>query len=128
MNGPVVAEIPGSVADAARRLEQELAGKGIQLFATIDHAAGARAAGLELADEVVLVFGNPAVGTVLMQSEPAVGLDLPLRMLIWDDGGQTRVAYHDPRGLADTYGLSADTVVLDRLNGLLNGLAEALRS
>ncbi|WP_243063910.1 DUF302 domain-containing protein [Humibacter sp. RRB41] len=84
MNDPIVTDARGSVADAVQSLERELSTRGIQIFARIDHAGGARAVGLELADEVVLVFGNPAVGTSLMQQDPIAGLDLPLRMLVWD--------------------------------------------
>ena len=87
------------VAEAVARIERALDGLGVTLFATIDHAAGARAAGLELPDEVVLVFGNPAAGTALMQADPRVGLDLPLRMLVWSRHGRTAVGYRDPRGL-----------------------------
>ncbi len=105
------------------RLEKALADRGVQLFATIDHAAGARAAGLALADEVVLVFGNPTVGTALMQADPRVGLDLPLRMLVWSAGGETLIAYHDQRRLAEDRAVGAVAAVLVKLNGLLGQLA-----
>jgi uncharacterized protein (DUF302 family) len=126
MSTPITAAATGSVADALHALEHELESRGIELFATIDHAAGARGVGLDLADEVVVVFGNPAVGTALMQSDPATGLDLPLRMLLWNDHGQTRVAYHDPRDLAADYSLAENGAVLDKLLGLLTALAAAL--
>jgi uncharacterized protein (DUF302 family) len=61
-----------------------------------DHAAGARTVGLELPDEVVLVFGSPTAGTPLMQADPRAGIDLPLRILVWSDDGGTRVAFRDP--------------------------------
>ena len=126
MNNLIVTDAAGSVADAVQALEAQLAARGIQVFAAIDHAAGARSAGLQLADEVVLVFGNPAVGTAIMQDDARAGLDLPLRMLVWDDGGRTRVAYHDPRELSEVYGLSSAEPVLDTLRSLLSTLAAAV--
>src|SRR3712207_3939021 len=89
-----ISEVPGDVASVVDQLTAALRARGIEIFATVDHAAGARAAGLELADEVLLVFGNPAVGTALMQADPRCGLDLPLRMLVWSQDGTTRVAHH----------------------------------
>lgn len=90
-------------------LTAALQARGITLFATVDHAAGARGAGLELEDEVLLLFGNPAVGTALMVADPRTGIDLPLRMLVWNRDGVTRVAYQDPRTLADRYALDGET-------------------
>jgi uncharacterized protein (DUF302 family) len=81
-----VVEVETDVPTAVARIEQALRQLGITLFARIDHAAGARAVGLELPDEVVLVFGDPAAGTPLMQVDPQVELDLPLRMLVWARG------------------------------------------
>jgi uncharacterized protein (DUF302 family) len=113
------AEVPTAVA----RIERALDRLGVTLFATIDHAAGARAAGLELPDEVVLVFGDAAVGTALMQTDPRVGIDLPLRMLIWAQDGRTRVGYRDPRELAVDPTSAAVAAVLGRMNLLLARLA-----
>jgi uncharacterized protein (DUF302 family) len=122
----LVFEVPGDVASVVDRLTRALDARGITLFATIDHGSGARAAGLELGDEVVLVFGNPAVGTSLMQADPRVGLDLPLRILAWTDAGVTRVAYEDPRSLADRYRLAGQEPTLAKLDALLDQLrAEA---
>jgi uncharacterized protein (DUF302 family) len=82
-HGMSVVEVPGDVAAVVDLLTQALQARGVTLFATIDHAGGARAAGLELDDEeVLLVFGSPSVGTALMQADLQVGYDLPLRMLI----------------------------------------------
>jgi uncharacterized protein (DUF302 family) len=123
MSQLTITEAAASVDDAVRVLERELDARGILVFAKIDHAAGARDAGLELADEIVLVFGNPAVGTALMQADATAGLDLPLRMLVWDDAGVTRVAYRDPRRLADDFALGEQGGVLDKLSALLHALA-----
>ena len=96
-----VSEVPGDVASVVDRLTAGLRDRGVEVFATIDHAAGARAAGLDLADEVLLVFGDPAVGTALMQADPRAGVDLPLRVLVWSQDGVTRLAYQDPAVLAE---------------------------
>jgi uncharacterized protein (DUF302 family) len=121
MNGKLtIVDVGGDVPTAVARIERALDRLGVRLFAAIDHAAGARAAGLELPDEVVLVFGDPAVGTALMQADPRVGIDLPLRMLVWAQDGRTRVGYRDPRGLAVD---PAPAAVLEKLNGLLERLA-----
>lgn len=113
-----------SVAETVDRIRGRLEAKGVQLFATIDHAAGARSAGLELADEVLLIFGNPAVGTGLMQDDPTSGLDLPLRMLVWDDSGTTHIAYHPPAELAEDYGVDEHGDVLEKLSALLGALSD----
>ena len=124
-----VSAVPGDVASVVDRLTAGLRDRGVEVFATIDHAAGARAAGLDLPDEVLLVFGNPAIGTALMQADPRSGVDLPLRVLVWSQDGVTRLAYQDPAVLADRYEVGSEQATLDRLRGLLEQLvAEAGRS
>jgi uncharacterized protein (DUF302 family) len=124
----VVATSPHDVTSTVARVEAALRTRGVALFAAVDHAAGAREAGLELADEVLLVFGNPKVGTALMQANPSVGIELPLRMLIWDAHGTTRIGFSDPAELAGPYDLAGARTVLSRLRGLLDELvADAIR-
>src|SRR6185437_6591153 len=89
-----------SVAATVAALQAALERRAVRVFAVIDHSAGAASVGLTLADEVVVIFGNPAVGTAIMQADPRAGIELPLRMLIWDDGGTTQIAYEDPHALA----------------------------
>jgi uncharacterized protein (DUF302 family) len=110
---------PHSVRVTAERGLAALESRGITLFARVDHAGGARSAGLELADEEVLIFGDPRAGTVLMQNDPQVGYELPLRLLIWDANGQTVVGYRSPTALAEKYELAACAGVLERMDGLL---------
>ena len=110
------------VPTTVRRLTAALDARGIRLFAVIDHAAGAAEAGLELPEEVVLIFGAPRVGTLLMQADPRAGLDLPLRTLVWSDGGTTRVAFHDPRTLAADFTLTDRSDTLTALHDLLHHL------
>ena len=120
-----IADVEGGVPAAVARVEAALDRLGVTVFARIDHAAAARAVGLELPDEVVLVFGDPAVGTALMQADPRVGIELPLRILIWAEGGRTRVGYRDPRQLAVGSASAASAsvaAVLEKLHGLLGRL------
>jgi uncharacterized protein (DUF302 family) len=118
----VVATSPHDVTSTVAKVEAALRARGITLFAAVDHAAGAREAGLELADEVLLVFGNPKAGTALMQADPSAGIELPLRMLVWDERGTTRVGFSDPAELAGSYDLAGSEPVLARLRGLLDEL------
>ena len=108
-----------SVADAVDAAREELGRLGIRLFAVIDHAAAARDAGLELPDEQVLIFGNPAVGTALMQADARVGLELPLRLLVFDDHGTTTLAYRDPHQLDGPYELADQQATLAKLSAAL---------
>ena len=90
-----------SVSETADRLVAAAESAGATVFARIDHAKGARSIDAELDDMQVVIFGNPAIGTPIIAAEPTAGLDLPLRVLIYDDGGQTRIAFEDPRTLRD---------------------------
>lgn len=92
------------------RLEAALRAAGITIFARIDHAAGAASVGLALRPTQVLIFGNPKGGTPLMQADQRVGLDLPLRVLAWEDeAGNANLTYTDIDWLAARYGLGALT-------------------
>jgi uncharacterized protein (DUF302 family) len=97
-----------SVPDTVARLVGILNAKGVKLFAVIDQRAEAQAAGLELRETTLVIFGNPAAGTPVMAAEPMAALDLPLKVLVWDDDGQTKVSYASVAELAARYQLSAD--------------------
>ena len=99
---------PRSVTETVSRLTGILSAKGLKVFAVIDQAAEARQAGLELRETVLIVFGNPAAGTPVMAAAPLSALDLPLKVLIWADGGQTKVSYFGPAALAARYDLSPE--------------------
>jgi uncharacterized protein (DUF302 family) len=99
---------PGSVEDTVSRLKDVLESKGIKLFTVIDHSGEAEAAGLELRDTKLVIFGNPLAGTPVMAAAPLAGLDLPLKVLDWADGEQTKVSYTEPAELAARYGLSEE--------------------
>jgi uncharacterized protein (DUF302 family) len=95
--------------DTMSRLESEVKARGMTVFAHIPHAVGAAAAGVPLLPNDLLIFGNPKVGTPLMQSEPTIGIDLPLKVLVWQDAqGSTWLSRNDPDWLARRHGLSPD--------------------
>jgi uncharacterized protein (DUF302 family) len=111
-----------SVPATVDRVIAALGRRGITVFARIDHAAGARKAGLELADEELVIFGDPRAGTVLMQADAAVGYELPLRLLIWDAGGQTMIGYRPPTELRDDFTVANQLEILRRMESLLGQL------
>jgi len=115
----------GDADQVEARLREALDAHGLQVFARIDHAAGARKADVELGPDVLLIFGNVHVGTPLMQADPRVGIELPLRMLIWEDPDGTHVGYFDPRELADRYALGGQEGTLERQAAVLAELAAA---
>lgn len=97
---------------------------GLTVFARIDHAAAAREAGLELPAEEVVIFGNPRAGTPLMVDDPQIGIELPLRMLVWSDEEGVALGYRDPRGLAALYQVTPHRATLDQMAALLRALAD----
>lgn len=99
---------PRSVADTVARLIDMIAARGMKLFAVIDQSAEAREAGLDLRDTTLVIFGSPVAGTPVMEASPLAALDLPLKVLVWDDAGQTKVSYVAPAALATRHRLSAE--------------------
>ena len=107
------------------RLAAAVKTKGLTVFARIDHAAGAAEVGLSLRPTVLLIFGNARGGTPLMQSNPTVGIDLPLKALIWQDAsGDTWLSYNDPSWIAKRHrlGHEADAIV-NAMSAALDGIA-----
>lgn len=98
------------------RLSELIAERGLKLFAVIDHSGEAAAHGLKLRDTKVVIFGSPAAGTPVMQVAPLAALDLPLKVLVWADGDQTKLTYASPAALAARYALSDE--VAARLAGI----------
>jgi uncharacterized protein (DUF302 family) len=116
------ANSPHSVTVTTDRLVAALNRRDINVFARVDHSGGARAARLELADEELLIFGDPRVGTALMQGGPEIGYELPLGVLVWDAGGQTRVGYRRTMEVAGGYAVVDQKELLGRMDALLEGL------
>ena len=117
---------PCGATETVDRLKSLLDQKNIQVFAHIDHAAEAKKVGLPLRPTQVLIFGNPLAGTPLMQSQQTIGLDLPLRVLIWeDDAGKVWLTYRRPEFLAQRYHVADHDEAVKALDAGLAALARA---
>jgi uncharacterized protein (DUF302 family) len=99
---------PWSMADTVARLCAVVAARGLKVFAVIDHSDEARLVGLALRDTKLFIVGSPKVTTPLIEAAPLAALDLPLRVIVWEDGYQTKVSYPSPAVVARRYGLDAD--------------------
>jgi uncharacterized protein (DUF302 family) len=124
-DGLVALKSPHSAADTMSRLEAAVKQRGLNVFARIDHAAGAAKVGKSLRATELLIFGNPQGGTPLMECAQTAGIDLPLKALVWqDERSQVWLGYNDPTFLAQRHGVASCPVV-ENLRKALSGLAEA---
>ena len=116
--------------ETMNRLEAEVKARGMTVFARVDHAAGATGVGLSLRPTEVLIFGNAKAGTPLMQSVQTIGIDLPLKALVWQDAsGDTWLSYNDPAWLAQRHALADGTAtVIGNMSAALNAVAKAATS
>lgn len=107
------------------RLEAEVKARGMTVFARIDHAAGAAAVDLPLRPTELLIFGSAKAGTPLMQADQAIGIDLPLKALVYQDaGGKVWLTYNDPHWLAQRFGLGAAVARnVDAMTAVLDAVA-----
>mgnify|MGYP001817415235 CR=1 FL=1 len=113
------------VAVTADRLENILKSKGMTVFTRIDHAAGAKKAGKTLPPTELVIFGNPKVGTPLMQCSPSIAIDLPQKALIWqDEAGQVWLSYNDPQFLALRHNTQGCDEVLKKVANALGNFAK----
>ncbi|MHA6346537.1 DUF302 domain-containing protein [Roseivivax sp. CAU 1761] len=116
---------PHDVATTIDRLEEAVAEAGATVFARVDHAEGARGAGLELAPAELLIFGNPALGTPAMQDDIRAGLALPLRMLAYQDAeGQTWLFWEEAEEIFDDLKIDDDAPYVEKIEGALEKLAD----
>jgi uncharacterized protein (DUF302 family) len=122
----IVKSSPQSVKETADRLVNLLDSKKIKVFARIDHSEAARASGLSLQEEQVVVFGDPKVGTGLMQECPPIGIELPLKIVVWQADQQTMVGYHDPKELINDYSVPEHEAVIRKMSELMAALVEAI--
>jgi len=124
-NGIITVASHHSVDDTVAAVEGILRTKGIKLFATVDHGGEAKAAGLTMRPTKLLIFGNPKAGTPLMVASPSIALDLPLKLLIWEDtSGKVWLSYNAPSYLQDRHGLPEQLVpVLAGVAQLATGAA-----
>ena len=126
-DGAIDVKSSHAVKTTADRLERALLSKGMTVFARIDHAAGAAAVGLELRPTELVIFGNPNVGTPLMQCQQSVAIDLPQKALIWQGpNGQVWLSYNDPQYLAKRHALDACAEqALQKVTGALANFSQA---
>ena len=127
---PAMAEIErveaqGSVEEAFARLKQAVEGAGATIFAEVDHARGASEAGMELDASKLLIFGNPQLGTPVMQADMLAGLVLPLKMLVYAQDGKTWVAYEEIEEAIDDLDVDDDLEVLGKIGRAQENLASA---
>jgi uncharacterized protein (DUF302 family) len=105
-------------------LEAEIRAQQMKVFARIDHAAGAAQTGLELRPTELIIFGNARGGTPLMQSVQTVGIDLPLKALIWEDAsGTTWLSYNEPSWVAQRHGVANAEPVVSKLSAVLSAMS-----
>ena len=123
--GLIAIRSPYGALETMNRLEATVKQRGLIVFARIDHAAGAAKVGKPLRPTELLIFGNPAGGTPLMECAQTAGIDLPLKALVWEDeASQVWLGYNDPAFLAQRHGASSCPAV-ENLRKALSGLADA---
>jgi uncharacterized protein (DUF302 family) len=124
-DGLITVKSPYGAKDTMDRLEDLVKQRGLTVFARIDHAAGAAKVGKTLRPTEVLIFGNPQGGTPFMECAQTVGIDLPLKALVWEDeAAQVWLGYNDPAYLAKRHGVPGCPTVAN-LRKALGGLSEA---
>lgn len=124
-DGLIEVKSPHSAKDTMNKLEDIVKQRGLNVFARIDHSAGAARIGKTLRATELLIFGNPQGGTPLMECAQTAGIDLPLKALVWEDASnQVWVGYNDPAFLAQRHG-AANCPVVENLRKALAGIAEA---
>jgi len=115
-----------SVGDTLNKLEEILVAKGMNVFARIDHAAAATKAGMELRPTELIIFGNPEIGTKLMNSSQSIAIDLPLKMLGWQDAdGTVWLSYNNPEFLKNRHATEGCDQIFEKVAGALSNFAEA---
>ena len=108
------------------RLEAEIRAHGMTVFARIDHAAGAAEVGLTLAPTELIIFGNARGGTPLMHSVQTVGIDLPLKALVWEDtAGKTWISYNEPSWIAQRHSVASAEPVVSKMAAALSAMSKA---
>lgn len=114
-----------SVSETLDRLTKALESKGIKIFARVDHAAGAKGVDLELPPTELLIFGNPKLGTPLMQSNRAIAIDLPMKALAWQDkDGTVYLSYTAPDALKDRHDIDDRDEVFGKMTKALGALTD----
>ncbi|MBX2867040.1 MAG: DUF302 domain-containing protein [Acidiferrobacterales bacterium] len=125
-DGITAQESNADVATTVERLTTALEAKGMKVFAVVDHAAGAQSVDAELRPTTVVIFGNPKVGTGMMKCAQSVGIDLPMKALIWEaEDGKVWLGYNAPDYLAKRHGMKGCDGLLEKVSGALANFAKA---
>lgn len=118
----IVKQSPHDVKTTTERLVAVIKKAGATLFAVIDHQEGAKKAGLEMNEATVVLFGNPKIGTPIMNANPRAALDLPIKVLIWSEGGKTMIGALSPAALKTRYAIEGAEIPFKKMTGALNKL------
>lgn len=122
----VVKRSPHTVAETLDRLQAVLEDKGITVFLRVDHAENAEKAGMTLSPTQLLIFGNPKLGTPLMQADRKIGVDLPMKALAWEDeAGEVRLGYVKPGEIKDRHDIEGHDDIFDKMAGALDAMTNA---
>jgi len=125
-NGLVSVQSRSATSETVKRLLSALTKRNLTIFARVDHAAGAASIGLALRPTELVIFGNPKGGTALMQDQQSAGIDLPLKVLVWEDSERkTWLTYNDPNWIAERYALGPDSAsAVKAMATLMNAIAQ----
>jgi len=125
-HGLITLKSAHSVEETTDRLQKALTAKGMTIFARINHTQGAQNVSMSLRPTQLLIFGNPKVGTPLMQCAQSVAIDLPQKALIYEDeSGEVWLSYNDPNYLAQRHNIQGCNTVLKKIEGVLKKFANA---
>jgi len=120
----IVKESARSVSETIDTLQAALEEKGIAIVGRVDHQANAKKAGLELPPTMLLIFGNPKLGTPLMQANRRIGIDLPMKALAWEADGKVYLAYTDPQELKDRHDIDDKDEIFDQMSKALGAFTD----
>ena len=120
-SGLITQKSDQTMEETVAALQQAIKDRGLTLFAVIDHSANAKKAGMELPPTTVMVFGNPKLGTPLMQEQRTIAIDLPQKMLVWEEEGQVFIAYNSVEYISQRHNRAGDT---QKIANALEGLAK----
>lgn len=124
--GIIQKKMNGNFEEIWKRLLDTINAEKIPVFAAIDHTANASGVGLDMTDARVLIFGNPAVGTKLMQLNPEIALDLPLKFLLWKNEDEVILSWNSLPWLAERYGMDTNMEIIQKINNLMEKLAKSI--
>jgi uncharacterized protein (DUF302 family) len=118
----VTKQSKSDVPTTVEKLVTAIEAAGAKVFATVDHAAGAKSIGAEMEPTVLVIFGNPKVGTPIIQADRRAGLDLPIRVLVWEENGSAMIGYEKPEALKARYGIEGADQSFEAMGGALGKL------